>query len=510
MRLTYWPLLLLSLGFFCAKVQGQTSQTYGFLMQNVLIEADLFSSKAEIMTANYGFEGIMGVTPFTEDGVIAAGGAWQVGIVCTVPGLAPPTRAITAAAPPSALIGTFGYPVVNLADAMPVVFSWPVLPETVEAKDFQLTLNTGDVVYAQVASISPNDEYNERQTVVIFGYFGNRLTEGPDALYPVSLTIVDSDNTPMQLFGPAGAVDATGLTASCSNPYLPNAGPTLVAAKLSYYSSLGEGAPVSVAGMLPNDGESLYGDVAKFRLRTYTSGGFSINGVSPMFPTDFETFFYLKAVHEFGHVLEITRTGIAYDLGPNVGSLTVIGLADLGQKAGTLDGNGNVVYYDDCYASDTDNYIDIIIDGDESAVARITHVEIPAVAPYFPFYNPGGPGNYPTEGVKYTSPGPPDSQVVINALGDSMTVTYYENYVGAKALGPITSSSDGWSTSTWFGDFYSADVPLVWADGFNWIYPVGNYAAGVYIWSFELGWLWTSQPIYPSVWNFTQERWMTF
>ena len=56
----------------------------------------------------------------------------------------------------------------------------------------------------------------------------------------------------------------------------------------------------------------------------------------------------------------------------------------------------------------------------------ITAVIIPATTEvgYQPFYNPGGPGNNPTPGVTYTSPGPSLSQPVIQALDDPLTVTY--------------------------------------------------------------------------------------
>ena len=36
-------------------------------------------------------------------------------------------------------------------------------------------------------------------------------------------------------------------------------------------------------------------------------------------------------------------------------------------------------FYDDCYAEDRDNYIDIILVGDEAAARNITHVEIPSL-----------------------------------------------------------------------------------------------------------------------------------
>lgn len=50
-------------------------------------------------------------------------------------------------------------------------------------------------------------------------------------------------------------------------------------------------------------------------------------------------------------------------------------------------------------------------------------MEIPALeGGYRAFYNPGGPGPEPFEGVRYTAPGPPDLGPVINALDDPMRV----------------------------------------------------------------------------------------
>ena len=91
-----------------------------------------------------------------------------------------------------------------------------------------------------------------------------------------------------------------------------------------------------------------------------------------------------------------------------------MGLSDLGQSSAS---------YDDCYDEDRDNYIDIIIEGDEAAARNITHVEIPSLAGgYDAFYNPGGPGSTPFPGVVYTQPGPPDLEPVIMALDNPMRV----------------------------------------------------------------------------------------
>ena len=60
---------------------------------------------------------------------------------------------------------------------------------------------------------------------------------------------------------------------------------------------------------------------------------------------------------------------------------------------------------------------------DEEAARHVTFVEIPALeGGYRAFYNPGGPGPEPFEGIRYTAPGPPDMEPVIIALDDPMRV----------------------------------------------------------------------------------------
>lgn len=81
------------------------------------------------------------------------------------------------------------------------------------------------------------------------------------------------------------------------------------------------------------------------------------------------------------------------------------------------------MHYDDCYAEDSDNDNDIILEGDEAAARSITHVEIPAEGDYLPFYNPGGPSPTPFPGVRYTTPGPPDLEPVTIVLDNPMRVS---------------------------------------------------------------------------------------
>ena len=96
------------------------------------------------------------------------------------------------------------------------------------------------------------------------------------------------------------------------------------------------------------------------------------------------------------------------------GTLRILGLSDLGQRQDS---------YDDCYAEDGDNYIDVILAGDEAAARHVTTLEMPGIAGgYEPLYNPGGPGPTPFPGVVYTEPSPPVMQPVTIALDYPMRV----------------------------------------------------------------------------------------
>lgn len=381
------------------------SLPYQALMQDILINADLWGDTPEILSANYGFEGIEGV-PQGQENVINSGGAWEN---ISTPG-ASYTAHTTAGTPFDVEYG-FGY-ATDHADSMPICFSWPVLPSTVNPSDFLLTLNTGQTVQPQVASISPNLLYNKRSCVVIFGHFGNRLAPGTKgAVYPTQLTIIDKGTT-LKLVGPSGPVSAVGLTKSCGNPYEVGGGPRLIGAKLSVMNDVGQSAPALFASNEPNGGTALYGADAQYRLRIYTTAGISPDGVAAILPTDFDKFFQVQ-VTEGGVTTLLTQTGIPYTF--TAGTITVVGLADLGKYNLPLN---------DAYVADRDNYLDIILKGDEAAMRLITAVIIPATGGYLPLYNPGGPGNNPTPGVIYTQPGPTWTQPVTIAIDDPKTVSY--------------------------------------------------------------------------------------
>jgi hypothetical protein len=381
------------------------------LKQDTLINADMWTRKPQMLAAGLGFTNIIGVPGMdandletTERVVRDAGGAWQSDLQCAeTPALANYTSAVS----PGAVAFAWGYP-TTFSDGLPVEFSWPVRPSTVDATDFEVTLNTGEMVQPELAAVYPNFEYNERSTVVLFGKFGNRLPSGdPGSEFATKVEVV-ADETPLQLVGTRkdgelDIVDAVGMSATKSTtPYedfdakaKQRTGPQLAAAKLSRLNARGESGPQAFSAMLPNDGKSLYGDRAKFRLRMLTTGGFSPDGVAGIKPTEFERFFRFAVRDRKGKRIVIKKQGKTYDVDGH--ELRVIGLADLGRKQDS---------YDDCYAEDHDNQVDIVIDGDLKAVKRIRHLLIPSRGQYDPLYNPGGPGTDPTPGVSYSAGSP--------------------------------------------------------------------------------------------------------
>ena len=231
----------------------------------------------------------------------------------------------------------------------------PVLPSSANPDVFRVTLSNGTIARAFCTSFSPNVEYNERQIVVIFGYWGNRLAPGtPGAVYPVKVEIVDNATNPFILLGPQGFVYAgwpQRRQRASGSAYGPGEGPRNVAAKLNVYTEFGEGCPLWLTESFRNSGSDLYGSDARYRIRLYTSSGFSPDGIRSIMPDEYKKFFYITAIDKLGNMVNLTDTGVAYKI-KGYGAITVIGLADCGSKQAT---------YNAAYIEDHDNQYDIIL-----------------------------------------------------------------------------------------------------------------------------------------------------
>ena len=408
---------------FLLVVRSQVADSKAAMYDGKLIDADYWDSEARILSAGFGFDGIIGSEAEDQQTTIDAGGAWDSTLVCAKDG--GPTDAdrsslvLESSLPKIALIDEGAN--TQYVDGTPVVFSWPVRTDSLRPSQFRFTLNTGEEVTATAITMTPNFEYNERNTVVMFTELGNReLPAEAAARFPARLDIVPaSDGTELMLAGPDGDVSATSLSFETENtPYA--SGPTLVGAKLNRIDGVPKGeGPVDKNGEanMPNDERTLFSTEGDFRLRMLTTGGFSPDGVRGVLPTDFITFFRIHATGPDGSDVIIDKTNVPFVVAG--GSLRVIGISDLGKAESQTD----QIFFDDCYSEDRDNYLDIILAGEEGAARRITGLEIPSLdGGYSAFYNPGGPGQSPTEGVAYTAPGPATLQPVTIALDDPMRI----------------------------------------------------------------------------------------
>jgi hypothetical protein len=402
--------------------RADMSGTAASLLTPINYNADIFASTPALITANYGFEGYIGVPGLdgTTEQYRKLAAQFNIAWDQIDPSLGASQRAYYSAVSTSEASSIYGVD-LYLADTIPLVFTNPILPNTMSPGDFLVTLSDGSQVTPQAASFLPNLEFNERQCVVLDGQFGNRIQPGqPGALYPVSVTVVD-DGTPLRMLTNSGLVSAVGLSQSSSNPYVTGNGPRLVAAKLNYFSNLGEGGPIGLGtASQDNSGSDLYGSQAQYRLRLYTSAGFSPDGIASLLPSEFSRYFTLQADAGNGSTVAITQAGTPYAIG-NFGTITVVGLADLA-TAGTTENAA--------YVEDHDNYYDVILSGDPAAIARLSTVSWPSSGSYSPVYNPGGPGSDP--GAPGAAPGPftvpstDGSVAIVNDLSGHQVATYVQ------------------------------------------------------------------------------------
>jgi hypothetical protein len=404
-------------------LQAQSTSNSDSLNVNATLGADYYLSQPGIMTANFGFDGYMGVPGLVGTGTQAQQVAFDNNVSWNPidPTLNAAARAYYSAVGSGAFASIYGVP-ANLLDTIPVVFTHPVLGSSVDPTDFAVSVNTGEIVTPVAASFLPNLEFNERQTVVITGDWGNRENpDSPDARYPVSVSIVN-DDSPLQFITSTGLVSAVGMRIDSANPYVQGNGPRLLAAKLDAYSDLGEGSPSWQTASTANSGSDLYGSQAAYRLRLYTSAGFSPDGIASITPDDFATFFQVIALDDQGQEVLLTQANVAYTIA-GFGEVTILGIADTGLQQSS---------YNAAYVEDHDNQYDIILAGDAAAIAQLQSVRMPSSGDYSPVYNPGGPGSDPENNPPGPFTVPSSDQTIaisrVDEASDSQVglVTYVE------------------------------------------------------------------------------------
>lgn len=394
----------------------------GLLMDDVaIIAADLWADEPKILSALPGFDGIIGLDGGTEAAL--AGGATFVTDEQREELCGPGFEGPASSAVPFAVGNT--YTCENPIDAMdgfPICFSWPVLPSSINNTYLLYKRSDGEQFNPNCISNTPNFQYNERHCVVIFDYFLNRkLPDEEGYLYMSEIEIVG----PLMLVGPDGPVSMEGTTfTNPRNQSAYDSGPVFVGARLVPLHDDGEGLPASFVTTystetnIPNSGSVIYESEGLpmnqlYRLRTYYSGGMTPDGLTGLSPDMFDRYFALD--FSTGQTLATSKMGMMID-GTNT-TVSVLGLADTG------------IYleegYTPCYLDDRDNYIDIImhVDGDPT-VLETTLTSFTAFSQQPGLYNPGGPGPFPFEGVRYVAPAPQQTFPIDVDLNRAREVTY--------------------------------------------------------------------------------------
>ena len=391
---------------------------YSLYNSDIIVNSNLYLNEPKIISAG-GFSFLQSGLILNEKNVEQLEGNWNQNLNTENY----PLRAITSSGDPrgyySVTFPTSSYKFDNI----PVCFSFPILPSSVDISQFYITLSNGIVTKPISFSFSPNTKFNEKQCIVICGYFNNKITSGPNAIYPVSLEIVPASNgNRMMSVGPDGLYDMTGKMVQCSNPYLDSLKiNSVILTKYNLpniYNYLGDNGCGINQIEENNSPISLYGDDAQYRFRIFTAGGYSPDGISSMLPDKYDNYFYLQYKNPItGEITDLIKSNHKYLFDCGTKYVEIIGLADLGIKQN--------IYNSDNYIEDHDNQIDIIVKGDETIIRNIVSLVIPSDNnKYTLFYNPGGPGPTPFENIKYTNPSEYQVIEIINNLDNPNSVTW--------------------------------------------------------------------------------------
>lgn len=105
------------------------------------------------------------------------------------------------------------------------------------------------------------------------------------------------------------------------------------------------------------------------------------------------------------------------------------------------------------------------------------------------------------------------SGTLVPELGGAATstqVTYTFQIMEAGSDSPLRYAwpvGDGWSWSSWMGYVYLEHDPWVWSFRNGWSYFPPSPPENLRFWSVRHGWLWTTQHLYPWLWDEEAETW---
>jgi hypothetical protein len=105
-----------------------------------------------------------------------------------------------------------------------------------------------------------------------------------------------------------------------------------------------------------------------------------------------------------------------------------------------------------------------------------------------------------------------DNTVYTNFDGPpEFALTGASSFISAGTPWPdATDLVDGWKQSSWFGDFNVNSHPWIYHAQHGWMYVFGTDPASIWLWTPDMGFLWTGSGVYSWLWSDQKGTWLWY
>lgn len=103
-----------------------------------------------------------------------------------------------------------------------------------------------------------------------------------------------------------------------------------------------------------------------------------------------------------------------------------------------------------------------------------------------------------------------ESNSVYNEIGKSLLVVDQVAYALTGLWSGEQLLPEGLINSIWFGTFLPLEQGWIYHLQHDWVYCVGTSASQLWLYTPDLGWLWTSQAIYPFLYRWQDGTWLSY
>jgi subtilisin family serine protease len=73
-----------------------------------------------------------------------------------------------------------------------------------------------------------------------------------------------------------------------------------------------------------------------------------------------------------------------------------------------------------------------------------------------------------------------------------------------------SNQGGGWKRSSWFGDFNDTYYPWIYHAQHGWMYVFGTNPSSIWLWTTDMGFLWTGNTVYPWLWRDKDSTWVYY